>query len=99
MENIETRTLTVPHYIKVTEEVVERLNGILDFASPEEYRDTLIEIYHMYICHEHDCLPSNFEQMAGQMYFLIEFFRKVSEEMKEESASMDEVHEPSNHIS
>jgi hypothetical protein len=99
MERIETRTITVPHYIKVTEEVIEQLNGILDFASPEEYRDTLIEIYHMYISHEHESLPGNFKQMAGQMYFPIDFFRRVNEEMKGESASMIETREPSNETS
>jgi hypothetical protein len=32
-------------------------------------------------------------------YFLIEFFRRVSEEMEGESASIMEMHEPSKHTS
>lgn len=84
---------------KLTEEIVQQLDGILDAASPDEYRDTLIEIYHIYLINEHDCLPGNFKHMAGQMYFLIDFFRKVSEEMKVESTSTIEMREPSNQSS
>jgi hypothetical protein len=75
-------TFSLPKTSKLNEEIIQQFDHIMDFASSEEYRDTLIEIYHMYISHEHDCLPSNFKQMAGQMYFLIDFFRRVGEEMK-----------------
>jgi hypothetical protein len=69
---------------KLTEEVVELIDHLLDSTSPQEYRDTLIEIYHIYLYKESPDFPMNFPQMAGQMYFLIDFFRRADEEMKGE---------------
>lgn len=74
------RTFTLPRTSKLTEEVVQQFNHILDYASPEEYRNTLIEIYHVYICREHESLPCNFDRMAEQMYFLIDFLGRVGKE-------------------
>jgi hypothetical protein len=75
------RTFTLPKTSKLTEEVIQQLDHILDFSPPEEYRNTLIEIYHTYICREHDSLPCQFDRMADQMYFLIDFLKTASEEM------------------
>lgn len=75
------RTITLSKTSKLTEEIIQQLDHILHFAPPEEYRNTLIEIYHMYICKEHESLPSEFRAMADHMYFLVDFFRKASEEM------------------
>ena len=77
------RTITLPKTSKLTEEIIQQLDHILDFSSPEEYRNTLIEIYHIYICKEHESLPCEFRAMADHMYFLVDFFRKASEEMNE----------------
>ena len=79
------RTITLPRSSKLTEEIIQQLDQIMNFAPPEAYRNTLIEIYHIYICKEHDSLPSEFRAMADHMYFLVDFFRKASEEMKEGS--------------
>lgn len=75
------RTFMLPRTSKLTEDVIQRLDHILDFAPPEEYRDTLIEIYHTYIRHEYETLPLTFEEMADQMYFLMEFLSTASREM------------------
>jgi hypothetical protein len=75
------RTITLPRTSKLTEEVIQQLDHILDYSPPEEYRNTLIEIYHPYICKEHESLPYEFRLMADHMYFLVDFFRKASEEM------------------
>jgi hypothetical protein len=74
-------TITLPRTSKLTEELIQQLDHILDYASPEEYRNTLIEIYHNYICNEHDALPYKFKPMADQMYFLINFLLTASKEM------------------
>jgi hypothetical protein len=75
------RTFALPRTSKLTEEMIQQLDHIFDFAPPEEYRNTLIEIYHTYLIHEHDGFPINFDEMSGHMYFLIDFFRRVLEEM------------------
>jgi hypothetical protein len=75
------RTITLPKTSKLTEEVIQQLDHILDFAVADEYREALIEIYHTYISRECDSLPYNFRDVADRMYFLIDFLRKASEEM------------------
>jgi hypothetical protein len=74
------RTVTLPKTSKLTEADIQDLDHILDYSSPEEYRNTLIEIYHVYICKEHGSLPCNFDRMAEQMYFLIDFLGRVGKE-------------------
>jgi len=78
------RTVTLPKTSKLTDEAIQYLDDIFDYSSPEEYRDTLIEIYQVYIISEHQSLPREFEHMASHLYFLINFFKKIGEEMKEE---------------
>jgi len=76
------RTFTLPKTSKITEEVVQQLDHLLDYSSPEEYRNTLIEIYHVYMMHEYHSLPYEFERMASHLYFLIDFLKRAGEEMK-----------------
>ena len=71
----------IPRSSKLTGEAIQQLDNLLEFASAEDYRNTLIEIYHTYILREHKMLPVGFSEMAGQMLVLIDFFREVGEEM------------------
>ena len=75
------RIFTLPKTSKLTEEAIQQLDHILDFATANEYREALIEIYHTYISRECDSLPYNFRDIADRMYFLIDFLRKAEEEM------------------
>jgi hypothetical protein len=79
------RTFTLPRTSKLTEELVQQLDHMLEYSSPEDYRNTLIEIYHLYIIHEHNTLPIVFERMANHMFFLIEFLKTASNEMNTET--------------
>lgn len=69
-------------YPNITPEIIFRLNSLLDFAEPEEFRENLIELYHMYIIHEHDSLPCNFKELAECMQILFDFLKFASEELK-----------------
>jgi hypothetical protein len=52
----------------------------LDFSLPEDYRDRLIEIYHIFLIHEHNTLPADVYTMANR-YFFIDFLRMTGKEM------------------
>ena len=81
MEN--TRDVFIPPAgSKINTAILQKMEDIFDFSTAKEYRETLIEIYHMYIINEHHSLPPNFDKMAGNMLFLIEFFKVVGEEME-----------------
>lgn len=71
----EHRVIALPQSTKLTEETVRQLDHLLEFATPEELRDTLIEIYHIYIIREHEMLPLDFKKMAEHLYLLIGFLK------------------------
>lgn len=75
------RVFTLSKTSKLTEVIVQQLDHTLEFAAPEDYRNTLIEIYHMYLIHEHEMLPANFEEMANHLLFLLDFLKLASKEM------------------
>lgn len=87
------RTFTLPKTSKITEEVVQQLDHLLDYSSPEEYRNTLIEIYHVYMMHEYHSLPYEFDRMASHLYFLVDFFKRAGDEMEGEADTEDRVEE------
>jgi hypothetical protein len=61
---------TLPKTTKLTEEVVQQLDHMLEYSTPEEYRNTLIEVYHHYLIHEHETLPIEFERMQTTCFYL-----------------------------
>jgi hypothetical protein len=77
----EVRPLYVRKSSKLTQELILQLDLVFDFASPEEYRDTLLEIYQVYIIHEHKTLPGKFEDMALQVFALLDFLRDAQKQM------------------
>ncbi|MBL0744344.1 hypothetical protein [Chryseolinea lacunae] len=70
---------------KLTVEIIAEFERLLESATPEEYRDTLMEIYHLYLIYEHGNLPLNFDEMASQMYTLTEFLRRVEAEIRKKN--------------
>lgn len=82
MDDSKGKSIFLPQNSKLTEDAVKYLDDIFDYSSPEEYRETLIEVYQVYIMNEHKSLPQEFEYMAGHLYFLINFFKKIAAEMK-----------------
>jgi hypothetical protein len=74
-------SITLPKSSRLTAEVVEQLDQLLKSSTADEYRNTLLEVYHMYIIHEHGHLPVHFDGMANHMYALTEFFRIAEAEM------------------
>jgi hypothetical protein len=95
MDDSKGKSIFLPQNSKLTEDAVKYLDDIFDYSSPEEYRETLIEVYQVYIMHEHQSLPQEFEHMAAHLYFLINFFKKISAEMngvENESAGASEPH-------
>lgn len=81
----ERRIIELPQSTKLTEETIRQLDHFLEFARPQDVRNTLIEIYHLYIIHEHEMLPLDFKKMAEHLYFLITFLKIAEMEIKEGS--------------
>lgn len=79
---------TTTRHAALTEETLYRLNTLLDFVSPDELREYLLEIYHQYIIHElPDSLPDNFSDLAQSMQLLFDFLKFLKEEMETEPSN------------
>ena len=68
---------TLPPPFRLTRAGIREVNNLLEFASPEDLRNTLIEMYHTYIIRQHHALPVNFETMSGQMFILLETLKNL----------------------
>ena len=75
----EMKAIYVSPQSKLNEDIAKNLDEMLSFASAKEYRDALVEIYHMYILHEHKDLPPEFNDIAARMIVLMEFLKGCEE--------------------
>ena len=71
----ELKPIYVSAQSKINEDIVKNLDDMFSYASPAQYRDTLMVIYNKYILHEHKDLPPEFFEMAGRMTVIMEFFK------------------------
>lgn len=76
------RIFSLPKSTKVTQEMVKRLDDLLSFSPPGQMRQSLLTVYLQYIIDEHDVLPIDFEDIATDFWFLIEFFNTAEKELK-----------------
>ena len=77
------KVILLPKDSPLNQEVIEKLHQLLDFTSPNEFRENLLEVYLTYIIFTNDAPPINFDRIAENMYWLIGFFRQVDEVMRE----------------
>ena len=77
----EVKPVYLPVNSKLTDNIVQQLDLMFDFVSPAEYRDTLIELYHWYILHEHVALPEDFKDKAGRMIILLDWLKEADREL------------------
>jgi hypothetical protein len=73
-------TRNKPHHPRFTEETIYQLDCLLEFVSPGDLREYLFEIYHSYIEHEHERLPSDFRTRAQSLQVLFDFLKFMEEE-------------------
>lgn len=67
----------LPPPFRLTRAGIREVNNLLAFTSPEDLRNTLIEMYHTYIMQQHHALPVNFDTMSGQMFLLLETLKRL----------------------
>jgi hypothetical protein len=71
----ELKPIYIPRDSKLNEDVIKNFDDMMAFATPAQYRDTLMEIYNMYILNEHKNLPPDFIDIASRMVVMMEFFK------------------------
>ncbi len=83
--NKEHKVILLPNYTKLTEQTVEHFDHFIEAVSPGELRENLLEIYHMYIIKEYDALPTNFNDMANDMFILFDFLKKLDDQLNDKN--------------
>lgn len=81
------RTMHLPDRIKLTPEVLIRLNDLFEFLPPTEFRNQLIEMYHLYILHEHESLPNDFARLAEGMIIFLDLLQFAAQEWEENNGT------------
>lgn len=64
----------------ISQEVVEKLENLVECSPANSIRSSLMEVYQQYIISNHEALPVNFEEIATDFYMLIDFFTQIEEE-------------------
>lgn len=77
-----SRSVQLPDGTFLNEEIVRQFDNFFSSVRPSDLRDTLIEIYHNYVVHEHQAFPIEFDRMSMQMYLLIDLLKRIDSEME-----------------
>ncbi len=79
MEDHTIEAIVLPPNSKLNAHIIEQLDQLFQYVPPNQIRDTIIELYNMYILHEHKELPEDFHTTAENAYLLIEFLKIAGE--------------------
>jgi len=74
---INNRTIQLSEGTQLNEEIVKELDNFFSSVRPTDLRNTLLEIYHNYVIHEHQAFPIDFDRMAVHMYLFIDLLRRI----------------------
>ena len=78
----ESISSAVPPFTNLTRESIKQLDALFESASPLKLRESVLEIYHVYLIHNHDILPIDFDSISLNIYHLIQCLKEVGEEMQ-----------------
>jgi len=77
LQAVPCKTFSLPADTLLTDEALNLLHDMLTNLPPHELRNTLLELYHNYVRHEHDNLPTHFDEMVTHFYCLDNFFKAI----------------------
>jgi hypothetical protein len=71
------KTFQLPAHTPLTDQALNQLHDLVINFPAQDLRNTLLELYHAYVMHEHGNLPVNFDEMATHFYCLDNFFKLI----------------------
>ena len=69
--------------ISVTQDTINRLETLFEFASPESLRKSIHHVFFSFLINDKEILPNDFERISTDFYFLLDFLNNVQETEKE----------------
>ena len=82
MKKVEEQRKKYSQKVTFNQEIISRLEIFFESIPPNDFRESLIEIYLSYIRHEHESLPYNFRELAESMGMFLDFLKFADEELK-----------------
>lgn len=76
------KSIVLPDNSKVTQELVNQLDNLVSFSPPGTIRKSILKVYLQFIINEHEALPIDFDEIACDLYMLIDFLTRAEEEMQ-----------------
>jgi hypothetical protein len=77
-----TPSAVVAPFTNLSRESIEQLDGLFQSASPQQLRESVIEIYHTYMIHNHNTLPIDFDRISLNLYHFIQCLKTVDEQLQ-----------------
>jgi hypothetical protein len=77
-----SRKVKLPAGSYINKTLLNELDSLLGFVSPEELSRHLRQVFMVYVHHEHELLPPDFDRMTDNFYFLFEFLDAAEREKK-----------------
>jgi len=76
-ETVPCKNFSLPANTLLTGEALNLLHDMLLNLSAHDVRNTLLELYHNYVRHEHQYLPVHFDEMVTHFECLDNFFKAI----------------------
>ncbi len=77
-------TVTIPENSRINDKIVDHLNDLITYSEPQDFRNRILHVYLQYIIHKLEELPMDFQEIALDFNFLIDFFNRIDTELKAE---------------
>lgn len=69
---------------KVTDGIAQLVDDLINYSAPVDIRNRILYVYLQYIIHKFEELPMDFQEIALDFNFLIDFFNRIDTELKTE---------------
>ena len=79
-----SKSISVHQNSKVTDKIADHLDDLINYNAPVDIRNRILHVYLQYIIHKFEELPMDFQDIALDFNFLIDFFNKIDTELNTE---------------
>ncbi|MDW3190935.1 MAG: hypothetical protein R8G66_01135 [Cytophagales bacterium] len=79
-----SKSISVHKNSKVTDKIADHLDDLINYSAPVDIRNRILHVYLEYIIHKFEELPIDFQEIALDFNFLIDFFNRIDTELKAE---------------
>lgn len=72
--------VSLPQHSILNQSNIEYIDNFFQFVSPEKLKERLFRIFLLYLVHEFNSLPGDFDEIASDYYLLFQMLEKLGDE-------------------